>query len=306
MKAVGIIVGLSLIIGCAILQPSAIGREPFEAPAATYDNWNDILDNLGEISVSVYSTGTNATQLSGIINLKHESAGAIEDVVIDIPVIANVVHHNQHGTYLVDAGLDSSYVENPYGTMRGVLVRSFLAVGSQEPGQHIAGVVEREDICIRGVFLTHLHFDHTAGIVDLPKDIPYVVGKGEPYRNFKFIIHGDHLAGLGKLQEIDCNKGVDLSPLGKGIDVFGDGSFWAISSPGHSPGHILYFVNGTDGQYLFTGDACNNLQQFETGIGPGFYSSDLEEAQLSLDRIIAFKEMYPEVTLVFGHDLETL
>ena len=306
MTAVGITVGILLILGGAIWQPSIIGREPFEAPAASYDNWNDILDNPGEISLSVYSTGTNATQLSGIINLEHESAGAIDDVVIDIPVIANVVQHDRYGAYLVDAGLDSSYVDNPFGTMRGVLVGSFLATGSQEPGQHIAGALEREDIRIQGVFLTHLHFDHTAGIVDLPKDIPYMVGKGEPYRNFRFIIQGDHLAGVEELQEIDCDAGVDLSPLGKGIDVLGDGSFWAISSPGHSPGHILYFVNGTDGQYLLTGDACNNLQQFETGIGPGFYSSDLEEAQLSLDQIIAFKEMYPEVTLVFGHDLETL
>lgn len=306
MKAVGITVGILLILGGSIWQPSMIGREPFEAPAASYDNWNDILDNPGEISVSVYSTGTNATQLSGIINLEHENAGAIDDVVIDIPVIANVVQHDHYGAYLVDAGLDSSYVDKPFGTMRGVMVRSFLATGSQEPGQHIAGVLERENIRIQGVFLTHLHFDHTAGIVDLPKDIPYVVGKGEPYRNFRFIIRGDHLAGVGELKEIDCDAGVDLSPLGKGVDLLGDGSFWAISSPGHSPGHILYFVNGTDGQYLLTGDACNNLQQFETGIGPGFYSSDLEEAQLSLDQIVAFKEMYPEVTLVFGHDLERL
>ena len=68
---------------------------------------------------------------------------------------------------------------------------------------------------------------------------------------------------------------------------------------------ILYLVNGTDGQYLLTGDACNNLQQFETGIGPGYYSSDREGAQQVLEQIIAFKEQYPEVTLVYGHDLKT-
>jgi hypothetical protein len=31
-------------------------------------------------------------------------------------------------------------------------------------------------------------------------------------------------------------------------------------------------------------------------------SSDLEQAQVVLDRIIAFKQQYPEVKLVYGHD----
>ena len=43
--------------------------------------------------------------------------------------------------------------------------------------------------------------------------------------------------------------------------------------------------------------------QFDRGIGPGYFSSDLEEAQDVLDRIIRFKEQHPEVKLVFGHDL---
>jgi hypothetical protein len=41
------------------------------------------------------------------------------------------------------------------------------------------------------------------------------------------------------------------------------------------------------------------------GIGPGFYSSDLEGGQKALERIILFKERSPEVKLVYGHDLKT-
>ena len=88
------------------------------------------------------------------------------------------------------------------------------------------------------------------------------------------------------------------------MDLFGDGSFWAISSSGHSAGHMLFLINGIEEQVLFTGDACNNHYQFETGIGPGYYSSDLEGGQEVLEQIIAFKEQYPEVTLVYGHDLK--
>jgi len=242
------------------------------------------------------------TPLSAIMNLQHEQAQGIKDELVKFPVTANIVQHQQYGTYLIDAGLDASYVNNPYGTMKGIMVKSKSGKGSQEPDTHIAAILNRESIQLQGVFLTHLHPDHTAGILDLPKDVPYVVGEDELYVNFGFFMHGDHFAGVDELQEIDFATGVDLPPLGKGIDIFGDGSLWAISSTGHSKGHVVYFVNGIEDKVLVTGDACNTQYQFDSGIGPGTYSSDLEQAQVTLDRIIAFKQQYPEVKLVYGHD----
>jgi glyoxylase-like metal-dependent hydrolase (beta-lactamase superfamily II) len=245
------------------------------------------------------------TTRSGIMNLEHDHARNIPDGDIEIPVNVGIIQHQEFGAYLIDAGLDQSYVHNQHGTIRGLMVKSFLGKGSQEPDTHIAAVLDREGIQLEGVFLTHLHMDHTAGIVDLPKHIPYVAGKGERYANFRFIMQSDHLDGIDALYEIDFAAGIDLPPLGKAVDLFGDGSLWAISSSGHSPGHVTYLINGIDAQVLFTGDACNDHYQFETGIGPGSYSSDLEGAQEALERIIRFKERYPEVKLVYGHDLKT-
>ena len=118
-------------------------------------------------------------------------------------------------------------------------------------------------------------------------------------------MQSDHLAGIDELHEIHFTTGIDLPPLGKAVDLFGDGSLWAISSSGHSAGHVILLINGIDDQVLFTGDACNDHYQFETGIGPGSYSSDLEGGQEVLERIILFKERYPEVKLAYGHDLKT-
>jgi len=245
------------------------------------------------------------TSLSGIMNLEHEKAQNIKDEVIEIPVNVGLVQHQEYGAYLIDAGLDKSYVHSPHGTIRGLMVKSYLGKGSQEPNTHIAAILNRESIQLEGVFLTHLHQDHTAGIVDLPKDIPYVAGKNERYVNFRFFMQSDHLAGIDALYEIDFATGIELPPLGKAVDLFGDGSLWAISSSGHSAGHVIFLINGIDEQVLFTGDACNDHYQFEMGIGPGFYSSDLEGGQEALERIILFKERYPKVKLVYGHDLKT-
>ena len=92
-------------------------------------------------------------------------------------------------------------------------------------------------------------------------------------------MQSEHLAGIDALYEIDFAEGIDLPPLGKAVDIFGDGSLWAVSSSGHSAGHVIFLINGIDEQVLFTGDACNDHYQFEMGIGPGTYSSDLEGGQ---------------------------
>ena len=291
------------ILTFLIMQPSMIKRIPFSVPEASYQNLDDILAHPQPITVRTYSTGTMQTTRSGIMNLEHEKAQNIEDEVIEIPVNVFLVQHKDYGAYLIDAGLDQSYVDNQHGTIKGMMVESFLGKGSQEPGTHIGAVLEEEDIQLQGVWLTHMHMDHTAGIVDLPKDIPYVVGKNERYVNFRFFMQTDHLEGIDALYEIDFTEGIDLPPLGKGVDVFGDGSMWAISSSGHSPGHVIFLINGIDEQALVTGDACNDAYQFETGIGPGTYSSDLEGGQQSLEQIITFKSRYPEVRLAYGHDL---
>ena len=305
LLAITVILIAAAIFTFIVWQPSMIRRVSYPAPEPAYRSWGEILSNPQPISMRTYSTGVMQTTRAAIMNLEHEEAQDIEDASIEIPVNVGIIQHQESGAYLIDAGLDKSYVHSQHGTIRGLMVEGYLGKGSQEPNTHIAAILDQEGIRLEGVFLTHLHQDHTAGIVDLPKDIPYVAGKNERYVNFRFFMQSDHLAGIDELQEIDFSGAIDLPPLGKGVDVFGDGSLWAISSSGHSAGHVIFLINGIDEQVLFTGDACNDHYQFETGIGPGYYSSDLEGGQEALERIILFKERYPEVKLVYGHDLIT-
>ncbi len=303
--AITVILITTSIFTFLVWQPSMIRRVLYAAPETTYHSWQEILSNPQPITIRTYSTGKMETTRSAIMNLEHEEAQDIEDGSIEIPVNVGIIQHQEFGAYLIDAGLDKSYVHSQHGTIKGLMVEGYLGKGNQEPNTHIAAILDQEGIRLEGVFLTHLHQDHTAGIVDLPKDIPYVAGKNERYVNYRFFMQSDHLEGIDELQEIDFTGAIELPPLGKGVDVFGDGSLWAISSSGHSPGHVIFLINGIDERVLFTGDACNDHYQFETGIGPGYYSSDLEGGQEALDRIILFKERHPEVKLVYGHDLIT-
>ncbi len=76
--------------------------------------------------------------------------------------------------------------------MKGILILAVLGRGKQKENTHIGHILSKNNIRLKSVFLTHLHFDHTAGIVELPKNIPYIAGKDEPYMNFTFLFYGDH------------------------------------------------------------------------------------------------------------------
>ena len=111
--------------------------------------------------------------------------------------------------------------------------------------------------------------------------------------------------GIGKfnnLNKFDFSKAKIMEPLGPALDIFGDGSFWAVSTPGHTEGHVSYLVNGKEDLFLIVGDACIITYGLDSGIGPGTYSSNIELAQATLNKIIEFHKNYPQVKLAFGHE----
>jgi glyoxylase-like metal-dependent hydrolase (beta-lactamase superfamily II) len=57
------------------------------------------------------------------------------------------------------------------------------------------------------------------------------------------------------------------------VDVFGDGSFWAISVPGHTNDDIAYLINGTT-PILLTGDASHFAWAFKNGMSEAMPGRD--------------------------------
>ena len=137
-----IILVLASVLLIIVWQPSVIRKVTFPVHEAAYKSWEDILSHPQPISIRTYSTGIMQTDLSGIMNLEHKKAQRFEDEVVEIPVNVSIIQHQQLGSYLIDAGLDESYVHNPHGTIRGLLVEQYLGKGSQEPNTHIASILQ--------------------------------------------------------------------------------------------------------------------------------------------------------------------
>jgi glyoxylase-like metal-dependent hydrolase (beta-lactamase superfamily II) len=130
-----------------------------------------------------------------------------------------------------------------------------------------------------------------------------VVGKGEKYIDRKPFFYGDYLKGIDVLYELDFSKGTKMPVLGPCVDIFGDGSFWAISTPGHTKGHMSFLINSENGPVLLATDACFIKLGFEKGIGASDYTDDVLMAQSSLNNLVEFKKVYPQVKVFCGHEI---
>ncbi len=86
------------------------------------------------------------------------------------------------------------------------------------------------------------------------------------------------------------------------IDIFGDGSIFAVSAPGHTPGSTAYFVNAVDGAHLITGDAIHTAAGWR-GERVEYITFDPDRAQAweTLARLQALAHAIPEIIVHPGH-----
>jgi len=279
-------------------------RTAYHLPTPGFDNWKDALSNPTDITIEIIETGRLEISNHLFMNLRHSNAKGIEKEKLNVPVYCYLIRHAEQGDFLVDAGLDDAFQENTHGSIRGPLKKLFWPLESfQEPGQDIGSQLKEKNIKVKGVFITHLHSDHIAGIRHLPKDIFFVLGKDEPQYSFGPLFCNDHLDGVDTLHEIDFDACKEFPPLGPCADIFGDGSFWAIHTPGHRKGHVSYFVNGRQSRVLITGDACDIKQGFECAVGPGFGSYNSRQAQETLEQMIVFSKIDSGIKVYFGHEV---
>lgn len=269
-------------------------------------NSDEFLSTSSVLTVTLLQSGYLEVMLSGAINLDHPNATLLKDEKIKVPIFSYLLHHETYGFFLIDTGCDSSYINNEYGRMKGRLIPSvmsptFIDEKNTIDKQLINDIDSLDEL--KGVFFTHLHMDHTSGLPALPNELIYTAGKGEYIPSIPLLFETNHFKKDDVLHLIDF-KTQDYynSIAGKAIDIFGDGSLWAIHTPGHSKGHLSYLVNTPTKSILIAGDAVIINLSLELNVGPGDFSSNMGEAQETIEKISQFKQNYPELEIWAGHD----
>ncbi len=287
---------LGLLGACVMGDPM---RVPYAVPSTPDDN--PLLMKRGPIALRTLDTGWVRVPRNGMLNLERPAAAHLPDDDMNVRVFAHLLRHHRLGDFLIDSGLDESFRRG--GNIKGILASNYVRTSGQQPGRDIATLLRAAGADVQAVFLTHLHGDHTSGIPALSKKIRFIAGKGDKYINLPWLYYGNHLDGVARVEEIDFRgPGSRKHPvLGRVVDLLGDGSLWAISTPGHSAGHVSYLANTTRGPVLFLGDASHTRFGFEKGVEPG-WADDREAAHQSLARLRAFAKANPSVHVQPGHE----
>jgi N-acyl homoserine lactone hydrolase len=284
--------------GCGSYRPPATA---FHAPPPSGRDWATVLRQPSKLTLERLETGRVRVTKSDLIDFDDPRASGLQDEQLFVPVFAYLIHHDDHGDYLVDAGLDRSFQRTTSGDMAGTFAFKFHAV--QRPGEDLPTQLAARGARLRGIFFTHLHPDHLSGAASLSHDVPYVVGKGESPKSVGPLFYEDALTGVRDFEEIDFSGAPTMAPLGPCVDIFGDGSLWAIATPGHTVGHMSFLAVTQTGPVLITGDVSHTRWGFEHGVAPGkFNDGKKSDSRRSLDQLMAFARAYPNVKIFLGHE----
>ena len=266
-----------------------------------------LIDQPGPIELKTVASADWAADLSGLLNLKDPKAvqAGLKDREEPIQIYTHLLRHPTQGFFMVDTGVSRRLVEDPASVGVGWVLRKFAKIERMQVRHDTLSVIKSEGVPLKGVFMTHLHLDHISGMPDVPKDVPVYTGPGEAEESKfeNFFVQGmedSFFDGRLALQELQFTKDADEKFDGV-IDVFGDGSLFAISTPGHTAGHVSYLARTPTGPVLLTGDACHTRWGWEHGVEPGSYTFDRESERKSLLALKALSDRHPKMIVKLGH-----
>ncbi len=310
-----IILATLLLLIAGLVAAVAIGFRPSSHPTKTASigvasdtsKLDALIDVPGPITVESVVGAQWEVDRSGLINLDHPTAKAagLEDGPEAIQVFVHVLRHPTRGVFLIDSGIEKALRDDPERAAIRGLVAKVMKTEKMVVEHDTASVVNAEGGKIAGVFLTHLHLDHVSGLQDVPKGTPIYAGPGETAT--RAFLHAFVQGSIDRsLEGHDPLAELEFSPDSSGefagvLDLFGDGSVFALWVPGHTPGSVAYLARTTTGPVLFVGDACHTKWGWENEVEPGSFSHDRPESAMSLKKLAGLVKKHPAIRVRLGH-----
>jgi len=282
-------------------QPSSLG-----GPSSTRELLA-VIEEPGPIEFETVKAADWAVARSGLINLDHPRAQAagLVDGEEPIGVYFHVLRHPDFGLFIIDSGVESGFLD-PDGDGRvSSLVEMAMNTDALVVHTTTAAWLAKQSESLSGVFLTHLHLDHVMGLPDVPAGTPVYVGPGETTAS-NFL----HLFTRGTIDRMIESVGplqvwpFEADPEGRFegvVDIFCDGSVWAIHVPGHTPGSTAFLVRTPTGSKLLVGDASHTRWGWENGVEPGTFSLDRPRSVKSLKGLRELAQQFPQLEIHVGH-----
>lgn len=170
-------------------------------------------------------------------------------------LVAFMVEHPR-GRLLIDTGVARQVTEHLKTTPLLLRVLATLTVKSPTFDALASRGLRPQDL--RGIVLTHSHWDHVSGLEDLrevpvwitPEELAHARSDDEGGKLYRQL----EARGQFQLQELSFAGG-SYGPFSASHDFFDDGSVVLVPMPGHTPGSIAVFVTLPNGKrFLVIGD----------------------------------------------------
>jgi glyoxylase-like metal-dependent hydrolase (beta-lactamase superfamily II) len=305
---------LVLTLGCALvllLQGCTLTSHPLGNPAigksSSSAEMERLIDQPGPIQLETINSADWPVPLAGLLNLKSPAAiqAGLKDRDEPIQIYVHLLKHPKFGNFLVDTGVSKKLLDDPGKEGLNWLIRKVMHTERIKLNKSTAEILQGMDGKLSGVLFTHLHIDHISGMPDIPNDVPLYIGASESTeRNLKnMFVQGASNQLLQNKQPLqEWHFQPDPQNKFEGIiDIFEDGSVFAISVPGHTSGSVAYLIRTTHGPVLLTGDTCHTRWGWEHTVEPGDFTEDNERNLANLKRLKNLVANHPQIEVRFGH-----
>lgn len=198
------------------------------------------------------------------------------------------------GRAICHGGLGWSTVTLLRGHGRTILVD----VGAFGVRRHLAQQLEAHGVKpaeITDVVLTHAHYDHAVNYILFPHATVWIGADELRWA-------AAQPPGFNPLPELYV-RALDTGENVRRVQA--DAEFLpglrALPAPGHTPGHLLFYLFANDVPVLFTGDAAKNRAELLSGHVDA--SANHADSERSLRTIWHWWREVPGTVLIPGHDL---
>lgn len=304
-----------LVVSLPIVVAAAVGFRPTThptAPAALGEarssaDLEAVVDQPGPVTVDTITAADWEVDRSGLVNLDHPRSkeAGLTDGPEPIQIYFHAIRHPTRGLFLVDSGVERAVTADPERAAVRGLIAEIAHADAMKVHTDTATWLGAQSAPPAGVFMTHLHLDHVLGLPDVPKGTPIFTGPGEAgdraaLNAFVQPSVDRALEGHAPLRELRFER--DPAGAFEGVlDLFGDGSVWALHVPGHTTGSVAYLARTPRGPVLMVGDASHTAFGWENGVEPGTFTHHREQGAASFARLQAFAKRHPSIDVRLGH-----
>ncbi len=312
LRVLGGIVLVVILFALFLIKEAFIplSMQPYNTPEQkAYSNWDSVFNQSKSVTVQPIQTGGGYVDISVWIDETSPNKELVPQGLTYMTVTVFLIHHPEYGEILVDTGLNDSFQDDPDGDANLLTLIVNRMIGWEielHPGEGLQSQLKKHHIDPQKILITHTHSDHLSGIPYIQENAECIVSRGD----INFISRatgGSYLSKNKNIRTLDFSNALPIAPFDNVIDLFGDASVWAISTPGHSADHVAFLVNTHDGPVFLPGDAICFKEQLEHDFilkETGASEEENKQSARSFQQIKTFIEKYPEMEVLMSHEVE--